>query len=100
MSGRVAITTVGEMWVWAAGTGAVAFLVWRWRWWLGAVFSLMAVFAIFGGYQEINDPFVGPAIIREAGEGYVTQYYLSSAIGCLLHASAAYTALKVRRAHT
>ena len=91
--------TVAEMWLWAIGSGALAFLVWRWRWWLGAVFSFVAVSAMFSQYQEINDPFVGPAIIAEAGTGYVTQFYLSTAIGCLLHATAAYNARKERRAH-
>lgn len=34
--------------------------------------------------SEINDPFVGPDIIREAGYSYVVQSYLSMAIAIAL----------------
>jgi hypothetical protein len=89
--------TVTANWMWAVVSGALAILVWRWRWWLGAVLSFVALAGIYFMHQEINDPSVGPAIRVEAGQGYVTQFYLSAAVGCLLHATAAYTGLQLHR---
>jgi hypothetical protein len=86
--------TVASNWTWAVVGGALAVLAWRWRWWLGAIVSTLALAAVFVTYQDIVDPFVGPAIRAEAGQGYITHYYWSAAMGCGLHAFAAYNGLK------
>jgi hypothetical protein len=90
--------SVTANWMWAVVSGALAVLAWRWRWWLGALLSCLALAGIYFMYQEIDDPSIGPTIRREAGQGYITQFYLSAAVGCLLHVAAAYSGFKLRRA--
>jgi len=34
--------------------------------------------------SEINDPYVGPAIIQEAGQGYIVQSYIAITIGTVI----------------
>jgi hypothetical protein len=47
----------------------------RKRWWLGLlVLPIVAVFA-WADFSELHDPFVGPAIIREAGLLHVVVWY-------------------------
>ncbi len=50
------------------------------------LFLILAFIALFASLHisEINDPFVGEAIIREAGYSYVVQSYIAIAIGTLL----------------
>ena len=89
--------TVAANWIVALAGGGAAIIAWRWRWWLGAVVSIASLAFIHDMYLEISDPSVGPAIRREAGQGYITQYYWSAAVGCALHLIAAYSGLKARR---
>jgi hypothetical protein len=77
--------------------GGLAILAWRWRWWVGAVVSFASLAFIYDMYLEINDPAVGPAIRAEAGQGYITQYYWSAAVGVALHVIAVISGLKTRR---
>jgi hypothetical protein len=53
----------------------VGWLLSRKRWWLGLlVLPVVAVFA-WADVGELHDPFVGPAIIREAGLLHVLVWY-------------------------
>jgi hypothetical protein len=54
--------TVTANWTWAVFSAVLAVIAWRWRWWVGAIVSTLALTGIFFMYQEITDPFVGPAI--------------------------------------
>lgn len=89
--------TVAANWLWAVVGGGLAILAWRWRWWVGVIVSTLALVHPYVMYLEVNDPSVGPAIRREAGQGYVTQYYWSAAVAVALHMVAAYGGLKARR---
>lgn len=44
----------------------------------------LVLFIAVGMIEEINDPYVGPAIIQEAGKGYVTQSYFAITIGTVI----------------
>jgi hypothetical protein len=47
----------------------------RKRWWFGlTVLPVIALFA-FADVSELHDPFVGPAIVREAGWSHVVLWY-------------------------
>jgi hypothetical protein len=53
----------------------VGILLARKRWWLGlTVLPVVALFA-FADVSELHDPFVGPAIVREAGWPHVVLWY-------------------------
>lgn len=75
--------TVVANWMWALLTGGLAIVAWRWRLWLGACISVLALAGIYSMHQEIIDPSVGPAIRVEAGQGNITQFYWSAAVGAL-----------------
>jgi hypothetical protein len=47
-------------------------------------FLLVALLISATVFSELDDPFVGPAIIREAGYGYVIQNYMAMFIGAVL----------------
>jgi len=49
------------------------------RWWAGLIFTAVAVMLSIAILLEIHDPYVGPAIRREAGSGYVVQVYAAAA---------------------
>jgi hypothetical protein len=49
-----------------------------------AVVLPVLFFCIFGHAMELNDPSVGPAIVREAGQSYVTQSYIVMALAVSL----------------
>lgn len=44
----------------------------------------LRLFPGWGLHAEIQDPFAGPAILREAGRGYFVQAYVSIALHLLL----------------
>lgn len=56
--------------------GAAAALI---RWWAGLLFCAVAIALSIATLLEILDPFVGPAIRREAGAGYVPQVCVAAA---------------------
>jgi len=90
--------TITAIWAWALLGGALSVLAWRWRWWFGAIVSMVVLSGTYGVYLEISDPFVGPAIRKEAGQGYIGQFYFSALLGCVLQLFAVYSGMKVRRA--
>jgi hypothetical protein len=88
--------TVAGNYLWAITSGGVAVVAWRWRWWAGALVSILTLLGVWAVCQEINDPFVGAAIEAEAGRLYATNFYLSVSIGIALHVLAAYLGLRAR----
>jgi hypothetical protein len=67
-----------------AGLGFLSLVLARLKRWLGVVsLPLMAFFAS-AQVGELLDPFVGPAILEEAGRAYVVQSYIAITVGLLL----------------
>ena len=58
--------TITQIWIYAGVGGLVAIAAWRWRWWIGLPYSVIWLWGIWAFRQEVGDPFVGPAILREA----------------------------------
>lgn len=50
---------------------------------LGLLAALLGAFIAWETHTELSDPYVGPAILRELGEGYVQSGYLSAVVGFL-----------------
>lgn len=70
-----------------AGIGLAALVAVRRNRWLVIPFALLAVFALIELTVEIRDPYLRPAIIREAGSGYVAIGWLAGLLpltGCIL----------------
>jgi hypothetical protein len=66
------------------GIGFFGMLVCRKRPLLWFVIVPVLVLFAVGHVSELNDPFVGPAIVREAGRSYVVLSYLSICAGVVL----------------
>jgi len=78
--------------------GALCIVAWlaSWkRWWFGLL--LLPVFAIVNNIPEMIDPYVGPAILHEAGRRYVV---LSYALLCSALAVTIIGALRQRSAQS
>ena len=77
--------TIESLWARALVFGVVGLLAWRRspRWGLGAL--LLSLLFVWGFYFELTDPFVGPDILHEAGNGYVSGAYLSFWVCAVLH---------------
>ena len=54
-------------WAWALLGGAIAIAAWRWRWWAGLMFAVLVLFRLYAVHLEIQDPYVGPAILNGIG---------------------------------
>ena len=79
--------------IWYGALCAIAYIASRKRWWLGLF--LLPVIAVFSNIAEVLDPYVGPAILREAGHKYVN---LSSAMLFAALAFTVFAALRYRKA--
>lgn len=86
-----------QNWLWSVAGGLVAMAAWRWRWWSGLTVSSIVLTGLLAVHSELQDPFVGPAIRSEAGEGYVTQFYLAAVVAVVLNGSGVYLGLRRRR---
>lgn len=76
--------TLTFLWSYFTGVGFVGFLFGFVRWWLCvAIVPFIAILAFFQ-ISELNDPFVGPDILAEAGAGYVLQSYAAISSGVVL----------------
>ena len=73
--------------LWAVGIlwGLAGLFAWRRHVVLGIVVTLLAFPLVWGFHWELTDSYVGPAIRREAGQGYVVQAYLSMGLCVGLH---------------
>jgi hypothetical protein len=73
-----------EVWVFFLSVALVGFLLCLWRsWMLLIVLPVVLLFAA-AVWFELNDKDVGPAILAEAGQSYVTQSYVAMIIALVL----------------
>jgi hypothetical protein len=77
-------TTVLGMWLGGLSYGGLAFLASRWRRWAALPFLVIILLGAVAVWSELRDPFVGPAILREAGEAYPWHLAVSTAIASAL----------------
>src|SRR5262249_33588258 len=64
-------------WTFAHAGGACSFILWRARWWAGIAALVPAALFLSGVYAELRDPYVGLAILLEAGPGYERSFWLA-----------------------
>ena len=72
--------TIGYLWLWALGLNVVAFLLALIRPKLALIVLPVSLLLAIGGHLELTDPYVGPEIMRELGQNYVTTSYLIYAV--------------------
>jgi len=72
--------------VWGAAIllGVVGYAAARFRRWLVLPVLLLIAFLAWSQLGELTDPFVGPAIIQEAGRGYLIQSCAALALAVIL----------------
>ena len=75
--------TVGWLWGGALAINLIALVLERSRPKLGLIVLPIAALLAWGGYDELTDPYVGPAIRSEPGHGYITTSYLTYALALL-----------------
>jgi hypothetical protein len=75
-----------RIWTWALCAGIGGLVGWPIAWPLGLAAALFGVPFFLGLFGEITDPHIGPAIVNEAGRGYVYQSCAALALFVLLHA--------------
>jgi hypothetical protein len=78
------VATVPGLWLGGITYGSVAFLAARWRRWAALPFLAIVLVGAGAVWMELQDPFVGPAILREAGEGYPWHLAISTSIAVVL----------------
>jgi hypothetical protein len=88
--------TIAQNWAYAVGAGLLCLAMGRWRWWAGIAVSALWLAWIWGVRQELANVSVGPAILAEGGQRYVTQFYLSAVLGLALRGGAIYVNWRTR----
>jgi len=63
------------IWVWGSTGAALGFIAARFKPWLLLFVLPVPLFLLFFIISEVRNPFVGPAILREAGSFYVASAY-------------------------
>lgn len=86
--------TLVVIWAWALIGGSLGIIGWRFRWWVGAALALLPAGYFLALRSEITDPYVAPAIIEEAGYGYVRWSYYAAAVFIALHAIGVWRAVR------
>jgi hypothetical protein len=76
--------SVAALWMTAILLGLLGCLAGRWRRWASLPFIAWLGLSLWAGMGEVHDPFVGPAILREAGPTYTWHLYASSTLGLIL----------------
>jgi len=84
-------------WTWALIGGAVGLVGWRFRWWVGAAFAVVPAAYFVALHFELTDPHVGPAIVAEAGRGYVFWSYGAVVAFAVLHLTGVWQLARGRR---
>jgi hypothetical protein len=69
-------------WISAIVLGGLGFSLARRRWWWAAPIIILIVIGFLGTWDEWTDPFVGPAIAREAGRSYPFHLIASTSLAC------------------
>jgi hypothetical protein len=72
------------VWLIFLSLGVVGLFLTRLRRWLIVPALLAIVVAAYALVAEITDPHVGPAILEEAGRGYVIQSYIAIGVATVL----------------
>ena len=75
--------TAGWLWGEALAINLIALVLERFRPKLGLIVLPIGALLAWGGYDELTDPYVGPAIRSELGQGYITTSYLTYALALL-----------------
>jgi hypothetical protein len=73
-----------QVWFLFLLVGVGGFLLCRYRIRLLALVLPITLFLAWGHLSELHDPFVGPAIAREAGHHYFTQSYIAMVLALAL----------------
>jgi hypothetical protein len=77
--------TLAHIWAVALTLGVVGAGAWRWNKWAGCFVSLTAALFAWSIVAEFTDPFVGPAILAEAGRMHVISGSSAVVTCALLH---------------
>jgi hypothetical protein len=72
------------VWLIFLSLGVVGLFLTRLRRWLIVPALLVIAVAAYALVVEITDPQVGPAIVQEAGRGYVIQSYIAIGVATVL----------------
>ena len=64
--------------------GMTSFLLIRYRFWLALVALPILLFFVWIRVSELNHPFIGVDIVREAGYGYVVHSYVAMTIAVVI----------------
>lgn len=96
------IASLGALWTWTLGLNIAAFLLAFVRPLLGLIVVPFAAFLAWGAYEEMSDPYVGPAILSELGQDYILGAYASAGVGVVgpLVIVLAWWTLRKKRAST
>ena len=73
-----------QVWFLFLSIGLGGLLLSRLRYWIPPVALSLALLFAWVHLGELNDPSVGPHIVREASQSYVTQSYIAMALGVIL----------------
>jgi hypothetical protein len=79
--------TVPQMWASFLFLGLAAALLARWSVIASLCVGVLIVLIAMGQHAELTDPYVGPAIRREAGDAYFVHSYVAMAVAlamCLI----------------
>ena len=76
--------TLVAIWISSIVLGIGGLILCKYKWWMATIVIAIAVVLALDLLLELHDPFVGPAIIREAGSTYVLQSYIASTISIFL----------------
>lgn len=93
------------LWTNALLIGVAGAVAWAWRTWSGVIMSLVALWFALSVVTRFTDPWVGPAILAEAGRGYLVQSYAAVLACVALHTLGASwrlrrsTRSRIERAH-
>ena len=90
--------SLSRLTLWYVVLCAIAYLASRIRWWLGLLLLPIIGFSdFFGNIAEVRDPCVGPAILQEARQRYVTLSYAMLLTAIAFPISAAFRRRKAQR---
>jgi hypothetical protein len=92
--------TLLQTWAFSLIGGGLALGAARFRWWLGVIIGLLPAAYFIDLWQEVRDPFVGPAIRHEAGASYVWFSAIAAVVWIGLTGTGVMAGIRRRRAVT